>query len=536
MAAITISELNNAQQDVAHIAAVATSPSLTAMDRLGHIKDTLAGAIHKLLTFTDRGAWAPATAYAVKDLVSFSGAWYVAVIAHTSSAAFATDSASKWRLYQGVTLGDLGATDGLNMVGGLNTFLKYPSENPLGYGRNWFDICVPAVSDFIDNVCSVQNKSNNGVIWGNAAFAFLDADGTERGAMGYSRNQAIQPGGYVPNTLYCEIGNPFTTDAQVTHFRVINTIKAGGPFWGGAAKGYFPIEVRSDTGDITLDAAGNGNIYLRNGTTVTADIAIGDIGNVKRLAIAMQHTAARFREYGSVNQFAVTTNAANLDPASIVRDDAARSSWKFEMGGLDVARLSVAPVGQAVWTDLITCTTTGFVLIGQSTTSAGADGKVSITSGGATSPLTLKATATALPSAIFYNSGSTGNNKLLTFGTETSYTERGSITYNRAGGLVSYNTTSDYRAKEVFGDFTNSGEIIDSLNVYRGRMKGATIERPMFIAHEVQAVAGYSVTGEKDAVDADGNPIHQVMDASALVPLLFAEIKSLRKHLSLTNH
>jgi len=59
-------------------------------------------------------------------------------------------------------------------------------------------------------------------------------------------------------------------------------------------------------------------------------------------------------------------------------------------------------------------------------------------------------------------------------------------------------------------------------------MKGATIERPMLIAHEAQAVAPYAVTGTKDEVDADGNPKYQQMDVSALVPLLIAEIQSLR--------
>lgn len=66
------------------------------------------------------------------------------------------------------------------------------------------------------------------------------------------------------------------------------------------------------------------------------------------------------------------------------------------------------------------------------------------------------------------------------------------------------------------------------MKVYVGKMKGATIERPMLIAHEAQAVAPYAVTGTKDEVDADGNPKYQQMDASSLVPLLIAEIQSLR--------
>ena len=127
-----------------------------------------------------------------------------------------------------------------------------------------------------------------------------------------------------------------------------------------------------------------------------------------------------------------------------------------------------------------------------------------------------------------FNSATTGDNAFITFGTEAAFTSRGSVTYNRAGGLVAYNVTSDYRAKDIIGPVSNSGSLIDSLKVYVGKMKGATIERPMLIAHEAQEVAPYAVTGTKDEVDADGNPKYQQMDVSALVPVLIAEIQSLR--------
>jgi hypothetical protein len=129
-----------------------------------------------------------------------------------------------------------------------------------------------------------------------------------------------------------------------------------------------------------------------------------------------------------------------------------------------------------------------------------------------------------------WNQGTSGNNIFTEYATETSaYTARGNITYNRAGGLVAYNTTSDYRAKDISGPVTGSGSLIDSVPVYMGTMKGATQERPMFIAHETPV---YAHTGEKDAVDKDGNPIYQQMDVSALVPVMWAEIQSLRKRLA----
>jgi hypothetical protein len=127
-----------------------------------------------------------------------------------------------------------------------------------------------------------------------------------------------------------------------------------------------------------------------------------------------------------------------------------------------------------------------------------------------------------------HNRGTSGDNAFVIFGTEAAFTTRGSIDYNRAGGQVRYNTTSDYRAKEVYGPVTDSGAQIDALKVYQGKMIGATQERPMMIAHEAQEVVPYAVGGEKDAVNDDGTPKYQTMDHQILVPLLIAELQSLR--------
>jgi hypothetical protein len=131
-----------------------------------------------------------------------------------------------------------------------------------------------------------------------------------------------------------------------------------------------------------------------------------------------------------------------------------------------------------------------------------------------------------------WNNATSDDNVFVSFRTETSDTQRGTISYNRTAGLVAYNTTSDYRAKDIYGPVTDSGALIDSTPVYMGKMKGATQERPMFIAHEVPA---YAHTGVKDAVDADGKPVYQQMDASALIPVMWAEIQSLRARLAAAN-
>lgn len=104
----------------------------------------------------------------------------------------------------------------------------------------------------------------------------------------------------------------------------------------------------------------------------------------------------------------------------------------------------------------------------------------------------------------------------------------GSITYNNSAGQVNYNQTSDRRIKTIYGPTTNSGALIDGLKVYDGKMALGTLTYPMMIADEVQQVTPYCVTGQPNAVDDSGKPVYQQVDYSSLVPLLIAELQSLR--------
>jgi hypothetical protein len=185
--------------------------------------------------------------------------------------------------------------------------------------------------------------------------------------------------------------------------------------------------------------------------------------------------------------------------------------------------LTIKTLASNVLTERARIDSSGNLLVGA--TSQVSNEKLSVVTGNTTG-MVVKTTGGATYVPIYsWNATTTGDGYFAGFFTEASPTLRGSISYNRAGGLVAYNTTSDYRAKDITGLLTNSGALIDSVPVYMGKMKGATQERPMFIAHEVPA---YAHTGEKDAVDKDGKPVYQQMDASALVPVMWAEIQSLR--------
>ena len=66
---------------------------------------------------------------------------------------------------------------------------------------------------------------------------------------------------------------------------------------------------------------------------------------------------------------------------------------------------------------------------------------------------------------------------------------------------------------------------IMSIQPIMGKRSSDTKSRAMFIAHELQTVAPWAVTGEKDAEDIDGIPVYQTVDYSSLVPLLWAALQ-----------
>jgi hypothetical protein len=102
-------------------------------------------------------------------------------------------------------------------------------------------------------------------------------------------------------------------------------------------------------------------------------------------------------------------------------------------------------------------------------------------------------------------------------------TNNGSISWS--GGTTSYNTTSDYRLKNINGPLKNSGAYIDALNPVEGSWKADGKRFIGLIAHQVQEVSQTSVVvGEKDGAEM------QQMDYSApeLIANLIAEVQSLR--------
>lgn len=118
-----------------------------------------------------------------------------------------------------------------------------------------------------------------------------------------------------------------------------------------------------------------------------------------------------------------------------------------------------------------------------------------------------------------------GNSIFIRFNTSVT-SNIGSITRSGSTSAVSYNTTSDYRLKEDFKNYSGL-DLISNINTYDFKWKNSEDRMYGVIAHELQEVVPYAVNGEKDAEDM------QQVDYSKLVPILVEAIKELKAEIEI---
>lgn len=108
------------------------------------------------------------------------------------------------------------------------------------------------------------------------------------------------------------------------------------------------------------------------------------------------------------------------------------------------------------------------------------------------------------------------------------YTTTAVGSINITNSTTSYATTSDYRLKEDVQPMVGALAKVAALKPVTYKWKADGSDGQGFIAHELQEIAPDAVVGEKDAVDADGNPVYQGIDTSFLVATLTAAIQELK--------
>ena len=99
----------------------------------------------------------------------------------------------------------------------------------------------------------------------------------------------------------------------------------------------------------------------------------------------------------------------------------------------------------------------------------------------------------------------------------------GNININASS--TSYNTTSDYRLKENVTSITDGITRVKQLQPKRFNFIGDTSVVDGFIAHEAKQVVPEAVTGDKDEVLPNGDPVYQGIDQAKIVPLLTAALQ-----------
>jgi hypothetical protein len=138
-----------------------------------------------------------------------------------------------------------------------------------------------------------------------------------------------------------------------------------------------------------------------------------------------------------------------------------------------------------------------------------------------------------------------GFGAIATYGTQGYTTNDGNPTKFQTGGATiqviagsagvqltsassAWAAISDYRAKNVAGPFTTSGEVIDAVPVHLAALKETPDKtKAMFLAHEVQAAVPYAVHGEKD-----GEEMQTVETTDPLIPIMWAELRGLRERVA----
>jgi hypothetical protein len=157
----------------------------------------------------------------------------------------------------------------------------------------------------------------------------------------------------------------------------------------------------------------------------------------------------------------------------------------------------------------------GNLLVG---TTSGSGNKVDIEAGngmriagwgsGIGTGLTMRTAVSATSDAISFVYNSTQVGRIQTTSSATSYV-----------------TSSDYRLKEDVAPMTGALAKVSALKpvTYKWKIDGS--DGQGFIAHELQEVVPDCVTGEKDAVDEEGNPRYQGIDTSFLTATLTAAIQ-----------
>ena len=260
----------------------------------------------------------------------------------------------------------------------------------------------------------------------------------------------------------------------------------------------------SISSDVTVNVPVTG---VDGGTLVCSDssgnVGIGTSSPVTKLQVKTQTDANIGFQNSSYATGGIKLNVFNDAASANVPLDINAQTIQFGAGGSERMRID----------------SSGNLCIGTTTSTS----KISINGVGGSVAQTLFANGWGSGIGAFatLKAANTSNADVIYF--ETSAAQVGKIAITSTS--TSYGTSSDYRLKENIQPMQNALATVAQLNPVTYTWKADGSDGQGFIAHELQAVVPDCVTGEKDAVDAEGKPVYQGIDTSFLVATLTAAIK-----------
>jgi hypothetical protein len=167
---------------------------------------------------------------------------------------------------------------------------------------------------------------------------------------------------------------------------------------------------------------------------------------------------------------------------------------------------------------------------------SGGDLRVGATTTAFSERLLVRQTGTSAAAQFYKDNTNTNQVIIVLHGGVTGSATGTMINFLRATGVsvgsitstttaTSYVTSSDYRLKHDIQPMTGALAKVAQLKPVTYKWNEDDSQSQGFIAHELQEVVPECVTGEKDAVDAEGNPQYQGIDTSFLVATLVSAIQ-----------
>jgi len=275
------------------------------------------------------------------------------------------------------------------------------------------------------------------------------------------------------------------------------------------------------TSGASLSADTTGSLQIQTGSSPTTAITVDTSQNVG-IGITPSAWGSTFKalQLGTTNSlyatgsrtFAIANNTYNNGTASLYLSTGAASVYLQSDNNHFWYNAPSGTAGTtATFTQAMTLDSSGNLLVGTTTNTTNTKGIISY-DGSVNNGF-----------ALIDSTGTTAGTRYALFIQRGTGTTVGSISTTTS--TTSFNTSSDYRLKENVALMTGALETVAKLKPVTYDWISDKTKGQGFIAHELQAVVPDCVTGEKDAVDAEGKPIYQGIDTSFLVATLTAAIQ-----------